>query len=275
MKFSCLISCYYKDSPLQLKESLDSLVLQTNLPTEVVFVADGELTSELYSVLDSYKVKLNIKLLQLKENKGLGNALHQGLKLCNYDIVIRMDTDDICMPDRFEKQIDFFRENPDVDILGSWAYDIDDNNNITGERKMPTSHKEIYKLIWTCPIIHPTVAFKKQAIINIGSYSTTIKRRQDYDLWFRAASDGLRFANIPRFLLKYRFTENFYKKNNFKVAYQQSQMGIKGLLKLKNTSPIAYLGVLTPLIRTIFPKFIAIRIHKLFKKIDPRKRTNG
>ena len=121
-------------------------------------------------------------------------------------------------------------------------------------------------------MIHPTVAFKKDSILSVGSYSTVIKRRQDYDLWFRAASAGLKFANIPEYLLKYRFTESFYKKNDLKVAISQSRMGLKGLFKLRSKSIIAYLGVFSPVFRAVFPDYISIRIHEFFKKNDPRKR---
>lgn len=270
--FSCLISCYYKDSPSQLIDSLNSIYNQTLSANEIVFVKDGLLTDDLEAVLVDFSKKMPIKVVELIENKGLGNALHQGLKECSYDYIIRMDTDDICTKNRFERLINFIKENNEVDIVGSWAKDIDNDGNIVGERRMPTIHKDIYKLIWTCPFIHPTIAFKKASIIKIGSYSTTIKRRQDYDLWFRAAKGGLKFANIPEFLLKYRFTESFYKKNNLKVSIQQSKMGIRGLLKLKSFSIIAYVGVLSPILRSVLPNFIAIRVHKFFQKIDPRKK---
>lgn len=273
MKFSCLMAGYYKDNPDQLREAFDSLEEQSYPAEEIVFVEDGVLSKELYTVLDQYRVKLPIKSVQLNENKGLGNALKIGLEKCSHDIVCRMDTDDICDKRRFEKQVKFLMENQDVDIVGSWVKDIDEEGKIIGERVFPTSHESIYDIIWTCPFAHPTVAYRKDSILKIGSYRTDIKRRQDYDLWMRAAVEGLRFANIPEYLLLYRFTDNYYRKNNLKVAWQQGMMGYRGLKKLKVKELVPYFGVFSPLLRAVLPKFLAKPFHSMVAKIDPRKKN--
>ena len=270
--FSCLISCFKKDSPVQLGEALQSIADQTLPPTEVVLVEDGELTRALYDILDKYSERLVLKRVRLKENKGLGNALNVGLQKCSYDIVARMDTDDICHPKRFETQVQFLAQHNDISIVGSWAKDIDASGAIVGERIFPTDHDDIKNIIWSCPFAHPTVAFRRADILNIGSYRTDIKRRQDYDLWMRAASKGLKFANIPEFLLFYRFTNDYYKKNNFKVAWSQAMMGVHGLKELKTKSLYPYLGVFSPVIRAMLPSFIEKPVHRLFRKIDPRSK---
>jgi len=268
-KFSCLISCFYKDSALFLEKALISLTEQTKLADEIIFVEDGPLTSDLYAVLAKFENLLPLKRITVVENKGLGNALDIGLKECSYDIVIRMDTDDICASSRFEKQLKFLLENPAVDIVGTWAKDIDENENIIGERKYPISHQELHKLMWTNPLIHPAVAFRRSAIIRVGSYDPKIVRRQDYDLWIRAAHGGLIFANIPEFLLYYRFTPQYYKKNNLKVTFKQAVMGAKGAYKLR--APLyVYFAVFAPVLRTLLPKFLRRPIHKLMSSLDPR-----
>lgn len=274
MKFSCLIASYFKDCPSQLQKALDSLERQTLPATEIVLVEDGPLSEELYRIVDEYKLSLPIKIVQLKENKGLGTALNIGLQKCSYDIVFRMDTDDICEVTRFEKQIEFLVANPNVDIVGTWTKDIDDRGEIIGERTFPTEHGDILDIIWSCPFAHPTVAFRRKPILKIGSYRTDIKRRQDYDLWMRAAASGLRFANIPEYLLYYRFTDDYYKKNNLKVAWQQAMMGYRGLRKLKVKSILPYFAVFTPVARGVMPDFLAKPFHTMISKIDPRKKYN-
>jgi len=271
VEFSCLISCYHKDSALQLSEALDSLLKQTVQATEIIVVEDGILSNNLYSTLGQFEKRLPIKRVQIKKNQGLGNALNQGLKQCSYDIVMRMDTDDICQSQRFEKQIEFLQKNPDVSIVGSWAKDINGDGKIIGERTFPTNHDEIVKIIWSCPFAHPTIAFRKSAIIEIGSYRTDIKRRQDYELWMRAAANGLKFANIPEFLLYYRFTEEYYKKNNFKVAWSQAKMGLEGLRNLKENRIYPYIAVFLPVFRSILPGFVEKPVHRLLRNIDPRR----
>ena len=111
MSFSVLLSLYSKESPDFLRQSLDSIFNQILLPNEVVLVEYGPLTDELYAVLVKYP---QLKIVKLEKNGGLGKALNEGLKHCSYDIVARMDTDDIAKPDRFEKQIKFLEENPEI-----------------------------------------------------------------------------------------------------------------------------------------------------------------
>lgn len=269
--FSCLMSCYHKDSPSYLKEAFGSLVGQTVQADEIVFVEDGKLSVELYQVIEDFQAILPINVIKIEENKGLGNALRVGLQACANDIVVRMDTDDICAPKRFEKQVSFMENHPEVSIVGTWAYDIDDAGEITGERVFPTEHEELLNIIWACPFAHPTVAFRKQAILGIGSYRSDIKRRQDYDLWLRAAAKGLKFANIPEHLLYYRFTDAYYKKNDIKVAWAQAMMGAKGLSALNVRKLYPYIGVFSPVVRALLPSFVAKHIHRLFQKVDPRR----
>jgi len=271
MQFSCLISTFVKDCPKQLEEALESLIKQTLPATEIIFVEDGKLSIELNLVLEKYQVLLPIKRIPLKENKGLGNALNIGLKECSNNLVFRMDTDDICHPQRFEKQIQYLELHPDIDILGTWAKDIDDEGNIIGERTFPTSHKDLLNIMWTCPVAHPTILFKRDAILEVGSYKGDLKRRQDYELWFRAASKGLIFGNVPEYLLYYRFTPNFYKKNNFKVSWQETKMGINGLRKLKVRRPLPYLAMFYPIVRSLLPYSLAKHLQELAGKLDPRK----
>ncbi len=270
-EFSCLISCYYKESPKYLEQALKSIQNQTLPANEIVFVEDGELTDELYSVIEKYSEYLPLKRVRISENKGLGNALNVGLNQCSYGIVLRMDTDDICFDDRFEKQILFFEKNPEIDICGGWAIDIDQHGNQITERKVPLDHEKIKKIIWSCPIIHPTVGYKKDSLLKIGSYDTSIERRQDYELWIRAAYENLNFRNLDQFLIYYRSTPDYYKKNNSKVALLQAKLGVKGLLKIKSKSLYAYFGVFIPYFRSLIPSKIARLFQEKLSKYDPRK----
>ena len=270
MGISCLMSCFRKDSASYLRKCLDSIMNQSMKASEIVFIKDGPLTTELEDVLLEFLDFLPFKFLVLEENRGLGFALNKGLEACSFDIVIRMDTDDICYPERFKLQYEYLLSHPEVDILGGWAYDIDGNDEIVGERRYPTSHEELYKLMWTNPLIHPTIAFRRNRIIEVGSYDPAVVRRQDYDLWIRAAFKGLNIENLPSFLIKYRFTDSYYKKNNFSVVYKQAMMGYRGvvLLKLPFYTKIA---VFVPVLRSLLPSWLIIPVHKLMSKFDPRK----
>ena len=115
--FSVLLSVYKKEQPTYLRQSLDSLFSQTLPPDEIVLVKDGPLTPELDAVITEYQTRCTIlKVIPLTHNQGLGKALNEGLKHCSYELVARMDTDDIAKPERFEKQIRVFTEHPEVDV---------------------------------------------------------------------------------------------------------------------------------------------------------------
>ncbi|HJF35399.1 MAG TPA: glycosyltransferase, partial [Clostridium perfringens] len=121
MKFSVLMSVYHKENPEFLKEALDSVINQTVQPTEIVIVKDGKLTKELDDAIDMY-IKNNeglFNILELETNCGLGVALSKGINVCKYDIIARMDSDDISDKYRFEKQLDVFKKNQKIDIVGS------------------------------------------------------------------------------------------------------------------------------------------------------------
>lgn len=265
--FSVLMSLYIKENPFFLKQALESIYNSELLPTEVVMVLDGEITQEQQNVLNEYP---QLKIIPLEENKGLSNALNIGLKHCKYDLVARMDTDDICHSMRFKKQVEFLSQNMNVDVVGTFSYKIDENGKVIGNLIAPIGHDEIYKRIWTCPFIHPTVMFRRDSILSIGGYNPNSGPRQDdYELWFRCAENRLRFDNIAEPLFYYRFFSDSIKRNNIKVGWYRMKVGINGCRKL-NLSPIAYLGVCVPLFRSLLPYPLNVWFNNLMIKINPR-----
>ncbi len=203
MKFSVLISVYAKELPERLDESLESVFGQTLMPNEVVLVKDGPLTDALEKVICFYKQRYPIlNVVALKENKGLGEALRIGLTYCSFDIVARMDSDDICMPHRFERQIEYLINHPEVDVLGSWIDEFsEDKEHVESQRKLPTTDSELKRFMkWRCPFNHMTVMFRKKAILSVGSYQP-FYLLEDYYLWNRLANAGYCFANIGESLL--------------------------------------------------------------------------
>ena len=119
----------------------ESIYSQTGLPGEVVLVEDGRLTDELYEAISEYECgpsEINFVTVKLEKNSGLGLAVSEGIKHCSNELVARMDTDDICVPDRFERQLNAFSENPGLDIIGGYISEFsDDTRNILSERTVP------------------------------------------------------------------------------------------------------------------------------------------
>lgn len=274
MKFSVLISLYAKERPDYLNQALKSVWNDQNVkPNEIVLVKDGPLTSSLEKVLEDFSKTCNVlNILSLNNNMGLSKALNIGLSHCEFDYVARMDTDDICRSDRFEKQLLFFENNPEVDIVGSFTKKIDEAGKELDSIKVPISNNDIKKLIWTCPFIHPSVMFKKKKILSVGSYNPNSGPRQDdFELWFRCAAAELKFANIPENLLYYRFFADNIKKNNLKVGWYRFKVGYKGCRKL-NLGLIAYIGIIVPLVRALLPYPLNMYFYKILDKINPRNK---
>ena len=221
ISFSVLISLYAKERLDFLRQSLNSVFNQTLPPTEVILIEDGPLTKELYKVLDEFKESHSeLKIVPLSVNGGLGKALNEGLNHCSNELVVRMDTDDICFPDRFEKQIKFMESNPDIDISSAWLEEFEGEiTNIKSIKKVPSTHKEVSLYIKSRnPLNHPAVVFKKSSVMKAGGYQH-FPLFEDWYLWARMFKAGAKFANIQEPLLHFRTSpEMFKRRGGFKYA---------------------------------------------------------
>ena len=185
-KYSVLMSLYKKEHPEYLRLALDSMIGQSVKPDEIVLVEDGELTKELYAVIDEYikRYPVLFKRVINEKNLGLGLALNQGLKVCRNELIARMDTDDISKPDRCEKQLKRFQEKPDLSIVGSHIDEFcGEKENVISQRRVPTDSASIYRYAKRRSAFnHPTVMYKKREVIKQHGYSN-LKRNQDVDLF--------------------------------------------------------------------------------------------
>lgn len=214
MKFSVLMSLYFKERPEYLRQSLDSVFNQSQLPTEVILVEDGPLSQELYKILDEFKESHSeLKIVSLPVNGGLGKALNEGLKHCSYELVARMDTDDIAKPDRFKKQMAIFDKYPQVEVVSSWIDEFKGTpSNVVSTRKLPEFPYEIYHYAKKrCPINHPVVMFKKDSVLFAGGYQH-FPLFEDYFLWIRLLLNGSKFYNLQESLLLFRTSDDMYKR---------------------------------------------------------------
>jgi len=215
MHFSVLLSIYHKEKPDYFDIALESIVNQSRKPDEIVLVEDGRLTEELYAHIDRWQERLGdmLRVVKLEENVGLGEALNVGLGVCRRDWVARMDTDDIAVPDRFEKQLSFIQSHPDIDILGSWICEFEsDPEKCDRIRKVPSSHPEIAHFAkYRNPLNHVTVIFKKEAVLDAGGYQP-MHGFEDYYLWMRMLSAGKQFANLPEVLVKARAGQEMIRR---------------------------------------------------------------
>ena len=263
MKFSILMSVYHKETPEYFNRAMHSIWDdQTIKPNEIILVQDGLLTDELYSAITDWKKIIGeaFKTIPLEKNVGLGDALNIGLKACTFDLVARMDTDDICSPDRFEKQLNVFK-NSDVDICSSWVSEFDvDEAKIVSYRKLPEKHEGIVKFAKKrSPVNHPAVMYKKLIVQSAGGYKKMMWC-EDYYLWGRMILKGAKFYNIQEPLV------------NMRAGYGQLERrsGIKyALSEIKLQKEFLKLGFVNyfEFIRNVSVRFIARIVPKKMVEI--------
>ncbi|QPE17513.1 glycosyltransferase [Providencia rettgeri] len=242
LNFSVLLSVYKNENPIYLNEAIESIYDNQDIkPTEIVLVKDGPLTDELNIVIESWKTRLHntLKIIDIPTNVGLGNALNLGLKECSYDWVMRMDTDDISTPHRFSTQIEYIRNNPEVDLIGGFIEEFNENlSESLGKRIVPlqrdTIRKQSKKLN---PFNHVTVCFKKNVISSVGGYQHHLFM-EDYNLWLRVISANHNVANIDDIFVNVRAGSNMitrrkgwtYIKSELKLAKLKRELKIDNYL---------------------------------------------
>lgn len=213
--YSVLMSVYVKEKPACLSESLESVLNQTVPPDELVLVCDGKLTDELNVIIKAFESEYQkiFHSVRLIENVGTGLAANEGLKACRNELIAKMDSDDICVPDRFQKQLLMFLKNPDLDMAGGYIEEFDsDTRKPIAIRKTPLTHEEILKYARRrSPFNNQTLIYRKSMVNRIGGY-TDIKRCEDYEFITKMLMAGAIGENIPEVLVRYRVTKDNYKR---------------------------------------------------------------
>lgn len=232
-KFSVVTSVYRNDKPEFVRVALDSmLVEQTLKPSEIVLVRDGSVPVDLERLLFEYEAKYSdvMHIIRLDKNGGLGNALKLGVENATYSLAARMDSDDICLPKRFEKQVAYMAEHQECDIVGGQMTEfIGEPSNIVGKRIVPESNEDIYTYMkGRCALNHVTVMFRKDSILKVGNYQDWFWN-EDYYLWVRMMMNKCVFANLSDVLVNVRSGEDQYARRGG-MKYFKSEEGIQRLM---------------------------------------------
>ena len=222
-RYTVLMSVYFKEKPDYLSLSIKSMLNQTIKPDEFIIVKDGPLTQELDKVIDFY-VSENPNLFNVISNPfnlGLGPALAQGIEASKNSLIARMDSDDYAVNTRCEKQLQKFKNDPELGIVGSYEAEfVDDINNVVSVHKVPAENIEIAKFMRRrCSILHPTVMYKKSEVLKSGNYRSVLLY-EDYDLFARMVLEyQVKSYNIQEALYYIRTSEEFFRRRGgFKYA---------------------------------------------------------
>lgn len=234
-KISVLMSVYKNDIAQNVKTAVESIINQTFRPSQVVIVVDGPVPDETTKTLEELKeLYSEVEIYPLEQNVGLGNALKEGMTHCGNEIVARMDSDDIAVEDRFEKQIKKFEEDSELSIVGSnIAEFIGDKDNVVSIRSVPEKHEDICKYLKKrCPFNHMTVMFKKSEVEKAGGYLHWFYNEDSY-LWARMYLAGCKFANIPENLVYARINEATFQRRGGYKYYKSERDLFKFMYKNK------------------------------------------
>ena len=238
--FTCLLSVYSSEKPQNLADCLTSIEHNTQQPTEIVLIVDGPIPDELEEQIVTYRERLPIRTRRLSVNVGLAKALNAGLEEVRTDWIARMDTDDVCEPNRFAEQLDYIRDHKAVGLFGGDILEFrDDCSRAYAARKMPADHKHIIRLLkWRSPFNHMTVMYRKTDVLRVGGYPN-LRRKQDYVLWIRLAAAGLVMGNTGSVLVRARAgREMLTRRRGF--SYLRSELDVHHELRRNHFTTLLY-----------------------------------
>ena len=244
--YSVLMSVYHKEKPEYLIEAIESMLKQTIPPEQFVIVEDGPLTDELNDVIDKYKneQKELFTIIKLKENKGLGVALDKGINACRNELIARMDSDDISIKSRCERQLELFEKDSELAIIsGNINEFIDSPSNVISMRSVPEKQNDIKRQMRTRSAFnHPAVMYKKTEVIRCGGYGK-LKRKQDHDLFSRMINMGCKAYNIQDVILLFRADKNNLKRRKSYVNCKSYVVAQWNILRRGHCSIVDFIYV--------------------------------
>jgi glycosyltransferase involved in cell wall biosynthesis len=191
-----VVMSVFNDEPY-LRESVDSILNQTFRDFEFIIINDGS-TDRTLDILSSYR-DARIRLFD-QENRGLTPSLNRGLSLARGVYIARMDGDDISLPERFVREVQFLDQHSDYGLVGTFCHQIDTQGRFIKTYTFQTSSSKIKEYQWQdCQFYHSSVMYRKKCVDEVGFYREQVGPAEDYDLWFRIA-EHCEVANLPEYL---------------------------------------------------------------------------
>lgn len=267
-KYSVLMSVYYKENAEYLRTAMDSIWNQTIPTDDFILVCDGPLNNELNSVIDDMEKEHPncLHIVRLEKNRGLGVALNAGLKHCKYELVARMDSDDISRLDRCERQLSLFKNHPDLSISSGIVEEFTDSiSTVEARRIVPEKNAEILAFAKKRnPFNHPCVMYKKSAVEAVGGYQDFFLL-EDYYLWVRMLQKGCLGYNLQESLLWMRAGSDMYKRRAGRKYAKSQKMLFKYMKDSGFINEAEYLkSVVVRTASSISPNWLR---HFMFKTI--------
>lgn len=260
-RISIIMGIYNCESTI--KEAIDSIINQTYANWELIMCDDGSVDNT-YEIAKSFELKYPEKIKVLKNNVNikLAATLNHCLKYAQGEYIARMDADDISLPTRFKEQLDFLKEKPQYDLIGTAMISFNGKEDIGIKKVIEKPDK--YHLKFSAPFAHATILCKKEVYMKLEGYSTSknVERCEDIDLWFRFFAAGLSGYNLTKPLYKVREDQDAFKRRNFKYGVIATKVCFQGF-KLLNYRKRDYIFLLKPIISSATPTWIMKKYHKI------------
>lgn len=224
MTISVIMAVY--NGERYLEEAVESILTQTFLDFEFLIVDDGSTDKSAKILAGAASRDARFRVITNQANIGLTRSLNKALAQACGTLIARMDADDVAPPERFERQIAFLQNNPEVGVVGTAYRFINEEGETIGERAILTDNESIQRaLIRFNPFLHSSVMMRKVLLDNVGGYDKRYTKAQDYDLWMRLAP-LCHFANLSEVLMKKRFTADM-------ISYAQERKQIKAAVRIR------------------------------------------
>ena len=229
-KIAVILPVYKNDKVKYLSLAVESILYQTHRNLHLYIGVDGPVGDDLQENLHTLEKQNIISVVWFEENRGLACILNDLLDICfkeGYDYIARMDADDISESDRFEKQIGYLDKHSEIDIVGGAIKEIDEEGKSRGKTIVYPATPEECKAFFAKrnPHAHPAVLFRKTFFdkLNGMKYRPEYRQNQDTMLWYDGMMAGTQHANIPDVVLKFRMTDDMFKKRRNGWAFAKKQ----------------------------------------------------
>jgi glycosyltransferase involved in cell wall biosynthesis len=246
-----------------LRQAIESVLSQTYSNFEFIIVNDGS-SDESEKIINGYMLSdSRIRYIKLAKNLGISNALNLGINASSGEYIVRMDCDDLNHPERFMRQLDYFRDsNKRVDVLGTWfCLFYDGADHIC--KSVPVDVTDLYA--GKPPVQHPTCMIRRKVFFSHGFYNSKYDNAEDYELWSRWSSQGIIFQNIPEDLYRKRIHEESVSVSRIKhQVYLMLKINLIALIRYKR--PFTRYGYLRIMEQLSYFIYLGVGLDRILKR---------
>lgn len=238
-----------KNAEATLAESLESLANQTFRDFELVLVNDGS-TDATPAIAESFANRMAVRVVHHEASKGVAQSINDGLAASDSEFVLRLDADDLAMPERMAKQLAYLQEHAHIGVCGSHMVMFSAGSDERQVLAHPTHSAAIRTaLLQRCALSHPSLMIRRSVFELAGHYDVRFDFAEDFELWCRASLLGVQFANLPEPL-------TWYRKHAGQVSHQKAQLQFERDQAIKQRYHAAFLQGEAP---GLLPQFLSLQ----------------